>query len=144
LVVLQAVARPLDLDHAVAALLGPELDQIRHPGAVVADVLQQAQEALLQVRGRQASQCLFEQGFAEHRPEHERRLQAVLGGVAVENGLAVATLVEPPQAAVEQRTAPLLKVAVVQVLWRGLKRVEKKHRVPARKSPPSTTGRTSC
>ena len=42
LIVLQPVTRPLDLDHAVASLARPELNQIGHAGAVGTNILEHA------------------------------------------------------------------------------------------------------
>jgi hypothetical protein len=61
LVVLQAIAGPFDLDHAIALLGGPELDQVGHAGAVGADVSEHAFTPEPQVAGRDALQSQFQQ-----------------------------------------------------------------------------------
>ena len=71
LVVLQAVARAFHLDHSVAALGRPELDQVGHAGAVLADIGQQAAKPGAQVRRWQADQRLFQALGVEQLPEYE-------------------------------------------------------------------------
>ena len=65
LVVLQAVTGAFDLDHPVAPLLGPELDQVGHAGAVGPDILQQTLEPGPQMGRRQAVQGLVQQRFSK-------------------------------------------------------------------------------
>lgn len=126
LVVLQAVARSLDLDHPVATLRRPELDQVRQAGAVARDILQQAFEPGAQVGRRQAIERLFEQFLAKQLPVDEGRLQAELVAVATADRVAVAAVLQPPQAGLEQGGAALAEVGAVQVRRRAVEGMEER------------------
>ena len=126
LVVLQAVARSLDLDHPVATLRRPELDQVRQAGAVARDILQQAFEPGAQVGRRQAIERLFEQFLAKQLPVDEGRLQAELVAVATADRVAVATVLQPSQAGLEQGGAALAEVGAVQVRRRAVEGMEER------------------
>lgn len=124
LVVLQAVARSLDLDHPVATLRRPELDQVRQAGAVARDILQQAFEPGAQVGRRQAIERLFEQFLAKQLPVDEGRLQAELVAVATADRVAVATVLQPSQAGPNRAARRWRKSALCRsagALWKGWK-----------------------
>ena len=122
-----AGGRPVpDLDHPVATLRRPELDQVRQAGAVARDILQQAFEPGAQVGRRQAIERLFEQFLAKQLPVDEGRLQAELVAVATADRVAVAAVLQPPQAGLEQGGAALAEVGAVQVRRRAVEGMEER------------------
>ena len=137
LVVLQAVARPLYLDHPVAALLRVELDQIGHARPVRTQIRQQALEPQLQVPRGQAVQRLIEQLLTQRRPVDKGRLNTLLVLPGMVDALAVAVGLQQRQAVAELLLTALIKIGAVQVHRSAVKRVEEgagqgmEDRVPA-------------
>ena len=128
LVVLQAIARALHFDHAIAARFRPQLDQIRQAGAIASDVRQDALEQQLQVRGGNAVQRLRQQLFVEQAPGDERVMNAELRLEGAPDAVTVVVAVEAGQAGGEQIGAALVEVRAVQVGRRPVERVKERAR----------------
>src|SRR5262249_52390813 len=124
LVVLQAIAGALHFDHSIAPLARPELDEIRKAAAIGLHVLQDAKEAALEMRRRQALQSDFEQLRRKQAPRHERGLDARLAQEGAANGMPIFAARELRKAQGELTLAAPMEVRRVQVRRRGVELVE--------------------
>src|SRR5581483_370611 len=140
LVVLQAIARTFDFNHAVAPLVRPELDEIGQPGAIHAEVCEQPLEKRTQMGGGNARQCERKQLRAQVSPRDHGRLHAVLALEVREDGVSVSPRRELREAGSDVRGAACTEFGIEQIERRRLERVEegtgngRKDRVPEQQS----------
>ena len=78
LIILKPIPGSFHLDHSIALLVWPELDQIRQAAAVFTYVGEQPLAAAAQMSGRDAVERSIEESLGEQSPGNERRLNSLL------------------------------------------------------------------
>src|ERR1700722_2344224 len=136
LIILQSIARALDLHHAIPRLVRPELHQVRKSRPILDHITQDPFKPKPQMRRWKAMQRGTEQRVVQEAPVYERRLRACFSNEPLPNDVFVTVRIQFRKAFRESVASTFVEVGAFEVCRAMLEVVEecsryrRKDRVP--------------